>query len=64
MCEDNEHLEEDDEDAETLSVIHSQCDGCGFTGPDVYGDGYGFNICTRGTCDQYSVRGISRSDFY
>lgn len=61
MCED---VEEDFENEENNSVTYSQCDGCGFTGPDVYGDGYGFNICTRGTCDQYSVRGISRSDFY
>lgn len=39
------------------------CDGCGYTGPDVYHDGYGFNICRTNGCTQYSVRGLSYSDF-
>lgn len=58
MCDqlEDEELEEESK--------YNQCDGCGHEGPNVYHDGYGFFICTRGTCDQYSVRGLSRSDFY
>lgn len=41
----------------------ASCDGCGHTGPDVYHDGYGFNICRTNGCTQYSVRGLSPWDF-
>lgn len=39
------------------------CDGCGAIGPHVRSDGFGFNCCYN-PCDEYTVRGISRSDFY
>ena len=59
MCDQHdEELEEEEEPQ------YNQCDGCGYEGPGVYSDGHGFFICSRGTCDQYSVRGLSRSDFY
>ena len=58
MCDD---VEQEDFEEE---ISYNSCDGCGHTGPDVFHDGYGFYICTQGTCDQYSVRGLSRSDFY
>ena len=65
MCDENEIEEEDRELNDDLQdIAYNQCDGCGFTGPGVYHDGYGFFICTRGTCNQYSVRGLSPSDFY
>ena len=41
-----------------------QCDGCGYIGEDVYTDSGGFNICSLGKCNSYSVRGLSQSDFY
>ena len=41
-----------------------QCDGCGYIGEDVYTDSGGFNICSSGKCNSYSVRGLSQSDFY
>ena len=39
------------------------CDGCGVVGLHVTSDGFGFNCCYK-PCDSYTVRGISRSDFY
>lgn len=42
---------------------YPSCDGCGHEGPDVYHDGYGYNICRTNGCTQYSVRGLSYSDF-
>lgn len=39
------------------------CDGCGVTGSHVRSDGFGFNCCYT-PCDEYTVRGISRSDFF
>lgn len=41
-----------------------QCDGCGYIGDNVYTDAGGFNICSSGKCNSYSVRGLSQSDFY
>lgn len=45
------------------SKVELTCHGCGHTGPDVYNDGYGFNICRVNKCTKYSVRGLSSSDF-
>lgn len=42
----------------------STCEGCGYTGPEVRSDGFGYNICYVNGCDSYSVRGLSRHDFY
>ncbi len=58
-----EELEDDLEDEES-EPEHAMCDGCGHQGPDVYSDGFGYNICLVNRCTAYSVRGLSPRDFY
>lgn len=44
-------------------TIYPSCDGCGHSGPDVYTDSGGFNVCLVNHCTSYSVRGLHPSDF-
>lgn len=44
-------------------IMHPSCDGCGHSGPDVYTDSGGFNVCLVNHCTSYSVRGLHPSDF-
>lgn len=44
-------------------TLMSRCDGCGCINENVRSDGYGFNCCYS-PCDSYTVRGLSRSDFF